>query len=434
MAFYLQEGVFIVEFNISGILINNFGQALSRDEFFEFLFREYIEDVKANGFLANESYNYNSCLPFRSLADISQIEHHASHFSISLYYKKSSRLKENIRYIVSIPLDIDWGKKGIKATKSEVWHWVKEKTGLEISCIWNSKTDWCYHGVIRIEMMVGTAKSIHLHEWVTKEISKRINTDLGAANSNQWLRMKGYEKFSDRIYNIDELKCFLPSKEELEARQNNYNNDVVSLEKARITSHPAIKALLAGEIVSWRNNACFTAALLLKVLGYSQSEAEEHLSGDWFARVNNDDFDAPFKLKEVKDSVKSAFSGKYMGPSKEWIHNVTGIEFPWNINYVRTKYKKAHEVYNAILQFINKHEGIALKTHEIAEKTNLTEDIVRKALPKMKKEKLLVYETKRGKYNPGTQYYLGEEAKFLGKDKVLIEVDFGYRELEGKTL
>ncbi|WP_192797265.1 hypothetical protein [Bacillus cereus] len=270
-------------FDLSGMLINNFGQGLTRDEFFNFLFREYIEDVKASGFLSNERHDYSSCMPFRSVGDIAEIERFASHFSISLYYKKTSRLKENIRYIVSIPLDIDWGKKGVCATKSEVWHWVKRNTGIEISAIWDSKTKWCYHGVIRIEMMVGTPKSIHLHEWVTKEISNRINADLGASNSNQWLRMRGYKKYSDRIYDIDELKCFLPSEEELEQRQNTYNTEVISLEKTRVQNHPAAKALLGGDIISWRNNACFTAALMLKVLGYSKDEAEEHLAGEGVA-------------------------------------------------------------------------------------------------------------------------------------------------------
>lgn len=423
-------------FSTSGILISNFGKRLTGEEFYRFLFREYIEDVKSFGFLSHEYHNYSSSLPFDTVEKARKLEVWASHFSIALFYKPTSRLKENIRYQLAIPFDIDWGKKGIKRTKSEVWHIVKERTGIELSALKKSKTDWCYHGILRIEMVTGTPKSIHLVEWIAKEFAKKINSDLGGSNANQWLRINrngmSWEKHSDKIYNIDELKSFLPSEEELEKRQNAVTSGVTSLSQYKIENHPAIKALLGGDIISWRNHACFTAALMLRLMDYSASEAEEHLSGDWFENVNGSEWDEAFTLKEVRDCVKSAYSGKYQGPSKEWIYNVTGKEFEYNLYYVRTKYKKADEVRAAIVNFIRKNEGIAVKQREMAEVIGMPLSSVERAIKWLKDNEVITYHSSRGgnnRENNGTVFELLKKDVF-SKDNVVVEIDFGYRELD----
>lgn len=423
------------EFNVSGILINNFGKTMTHEEFYEFLFREYIADVKSYGFLGNERFDFSSCLPFKTVEMAKSLEIYASHFSISLFYKQTSRLKENIRYMVAIPFDIDWGKKGVQATMSEVWHWAKKHTGLEISALWKSKTPWCYHGCLRIEMMVGTPKSIHLMEWVAKELARVINADLGGTHSNQWLRIGskvGFRKYSDRIYDINELRKFLPSIEELEKRQNARIVGVTSLDKYRVENHPAIRKLLSGEIVSWRNHACFTAALMLKVMGYSHAEAFEHLSGDWFANVNGTGWNEPFRLAEVKSSVKSAFSGKYMGPSKEWIYNVTGEEFPYNLTYVRTTYKKADEIRVAIVQYLRERDGfVVAKQQELAESIGMPFASVKRALKWLKDNEVIDFESQRGgNKNVGTTFKLLQNDAFSKQKDVVVEVDFGYQELD----
>lgn len=425
------------EFNVSGILISNFGKRMATTDFYKFLFREYIEDVKAFGFLGNERFNFSSCLPFKTAEEARRLEIYASHFSISLYYKQTSRLKENIRYMVAIPFDIDWGKKGVQATSSEVWHWIYKNTGLELSAIWDSKTRWCYHGVLRIEVMVGTPKSIHLLEWVAKELAKVIHADVGGTNSNQWLRIGSgsrFEKYSDKIYNIDDLRKFLPSQEELQRRQEDKTAGVTSLDKYKVENHPAIRKLLSGSIESWRNHACFTAALMLKVMGYSKDEAFEHLSGNWLHNVNGVGWDSVFKLSEVKSSVKSAYSGKYMGPSKEWIYNVTGEEFPYNLTYVRTKYKKADEVRVAIVNYLRENGEISTTQPDIAESIDMPLRSVKRALKWLKDNEVIDYQAKGGRYSTGTVFKLLKNDAFSKQNEVVVEVDFGYKELEEKTL
>ncbi|WP_421385550.1 winged helix-turn-helix domain-containing protein (plasmid) [Bacillus salacetis] len=420
------------EFSLSSILIRNFGERMPALEFYKFLFREYIEDVKAYGFLSDERLNFSSCLPFQTPEEAKRLEIFASHFSISLYYKQTSRLKENIRYMVAIPFDIDWGKKGIQATASEVWQWIYKNTGLEISALWGSKTRWCYHGVLRIEVMVGTPKSIHLLEWVAKELAKAINADVGGTNSNQWLRIGSgskFEKYSDKVYNIDELKKFLPGEDDLQRRQKAKTLGVTSLEKYRVENHPAIEKLLSGNIVSWRNHACFTAALMLKVLGYSQDEAYERLSGDWFKNVNGTGWDKPFRISEVKSSVKSAFSGKYKAPSKEWIYNVTEEEFPYNLVYVRTKYKKADEVRVAIVNYLRENGDITAKQEELAEYIEMPYRSVQKELKWLKDNEIIEYKAARGRHSKGTTFKLRKNDVF-NQNNVVVEVDFDYKELE----
>lgn len=434
---FLRSEVYFVfenEFSISGILISNFGKTMTHEEFYEFFFREYIEDIKAYGFLGDERHSFASCLPFTSVDMATTLEIYASHFANSLFFRNTSRLKENIRYIVAIPVDIDWGKNGIQATASEVWHWVKKKTGLEISCLWKTKSPWCYQGCIRIELMVGTPKSIHLMEWVTKEIATLINGDLGATNSNQWLRIGSFLKFSDKIYNIDELKKFLPSAEELEKRHKAINAGVTSLDKYRVENHPAVRKLLSGEILSWRNHACFTAALMLKVMGYSKDEAEERLSGEFFENVNAG-WSERFKIGEVRSTVKSAFSGKYMGPSKEWIYNVTGEEFPYNLTYVRTTYKKADEIRVAIVQYLRERDGLVIaKQEELAASIAMPLKSVKRALKWLKDNEVIDYKASKGRYSEGTTFKLLENDVFSQRNDVVIEVDFGYRELKEEIL
>lgn len=417
-------------FSLSGLFINRFGKTMNHEQFYRFLFREYIDDVKATGFLGQEIHHFSNSMPFKSVEQAKQLQVYASHFSISLYFKETSRLKENIRYMVAIPFDIDWGKRGVKATSSDVWHWIKKNTGIEMSAIWKSRTRWCYHGVLRIEMMVGTPKSIHLLEWLAKELANRIHGDLGGTHSNQWLRIGGFQKFSDKIYNVDELKCFLPSHEELEKRQRERASGVVSLSKYKVENHPAVKKLLGGDVVSWRNHACFTAALMLKVMGYSKGEAFEFLSGDWFRNVN-EGWDKPFGLNEVKSCVKSAFSGKYQGPSKEWIFNVTEIEFPYNLSYVRTKYKKSDEVRVAVVNFLRENGTVMMKQEEFAKAIKMPLSSFKKELKWLKNNGIIDYQSKRGgnkQSSNGTTFRLIKDDVFSQND-VLIEEDYGYQAL-----
>ncbi|KAB2458506.1 hypothetical protein F8161_18915 [Bacillus cereus] len=156
---------------------------------------------------------------------------------------------------------------------------------------------------------------------------------------------------------------------------------------------------------------------------------------EWFEKVNNDNFDDRFELKEVKSTVKSAYSGKYLGPSKEWIYNVTGLEFPWNINYVRTKYKKADEVRIAIINYLRERDGhVVAKQEEVAEEIEMPIRSFKKELKWLKDNGVIDYEAPRGRYSAGTTFKLLENDVFNKNKDVIIEIDFGYRELDEEII
>lgn len=417
-------------FSRSGLLLGP-GQAMTQEEFYKFLFRDYINDVKSFGFLGNEFNDFARTVSFDKLEKTQQLEVYMSHFSVGLYYKPTGRLKENLRYILCIPFDIDWGKKGVYLTKSEVYHSIKQATGLELSAIWNSKSPFCYHGVLRIEMMIGTAKSINLVEWVAKRIAEITNCDEGGTNSNQWLRIKKVEKFSDKIYNIDDLKKFLPSKEELKKKKEQYGK-VTSFSDAWLLRQPAIVKLLNGDLQGWRNNASFTAAILLRMIGKSEEETLQFLGGKWFLNVNKG-FPEPFLFSEVRSTVKSAYSGRYLTPSKSWISSVTGEPFPYNLGYIRTKYKKAEEVRVAIIDYLRERDGVvSIKQKELAEAIKMPYSSVKDQLKWLKDNGIIDKNVIRGgndKEKQGTFFKLLENS-FSQQNEIVVEVDYGYEEID----
>jgi DNA-binding transcriptional ArsR family regulator len=419
------------------MFINRFGEIKKLNDFFQDLWRERIKDSNNFALLVTENRAFSR--HYKTIHSLIKEHGLFEFFGPNLYWHKTGREKEHVGVLMAVPFDCDWAKKDPSIRKystAEMFHLIKERTGIEPSYLWWSNTDWCYQGLVLIEPVPATPKSIHLYEWITREFARKLDFDQAISNANQLQRkpkektyFRAPHKFSDKVYDLDELKFLLPTEKELEKRRKSYGKkgDVSSFREEWILKQEAIQYLLSGEYGSYRNNAAFTIALLYRLLDKSEEETLAFLSGDWFQKVNlrGSHF---FEMNEVRSTVKSAYSGKYLGPSRQWIELITGIEFEYNINYIRTKYNSADEVRTAIISYLRENNGITIKQPELAEKIKMPLRSVEEQIKKLKKEGILEYKTQRGRYSKGTTFnYTGT---MFDRLKVEVKQDGSYQELD----
>nr|WP_235918324.1 primase C-terminal domain-containing protein [Paenibacillus lutrae] len=151
-----------------------------------------------------------------------------------------------------------------------------------------------------------------------------------------------------------------------------------------IFGHPAIRKLQRGTIKGQRDNVCFTLALLYYALHWPEQDTLEALYS-WSER--NEKGGEPFTKKDVRKCVKSAFSGKYRGPSREHVERYSGLEF--RLNIIReyegeVKYQKSADIEAKIINLIKESKNkLQLSQVDIAKRINGALRTVKAAIKKL---------------------------------------------------
>ena len=398
-------------------------------EFFHCFYREAIEDDFSKAFLsssAEESFIQKPCRNVKAMVkNVSQYEL----FSPALFYKHNSTRKENLRFITAFVLDYDFGKSGDQSwTLKRIDEHIQKTTGFQAHFIWPTKTPGDYQAAILIEPLTGHTKSIRLYEMLCRALAEDTVADLAAATANHFFRLpRGNMLKSDHCpYCIDQLKTWFydthREKEEDRLKQN-----VVPLRKYQIMEHPAIQCLIKVEFDGLRNNAAFTLALFYYALGYSREYTLSFLTGEWYKKVSKIRGANPFRKCEVEASVRSAFTGRYKGPSKVWIEGLTGIEFPYSVttkHSTRTKYKNKNENRTAIIDYLLNNKGsLEITQKQFADEIKIPYRSLQRELTELRNEGVISYMTTRGRgavtnYMLTPNVFLQESVEMINEIKI----------------
>jgi hypothetical protein len=203
-----------------------------------------------------------------------------------------------------------------------------------------------------------TMKTVKLFEVITYCMAQEMGADLHAIGAERYMRLPNQKNIlfydKENTYTFDTFKDWREVNS-LDDVKPVYNNNIKVLPKG-ILSHPAVKELLKGVSKGIRDNTAFTLALALRSEGYSQDQALVILES-W-----NKKNTPPLPLSILYTKIKSAYSGKYRGPSSEWIKKLSGIQFEYKIisqKIPRNERKRVHisEWEQDILAFLDTQGG-----------------------------------------------------------------------------
>jgi len=338
------------------------GKKIETDEFLRTIVLDGFEKKDRYMMVYRDYEEFRACTSERTLL---YYKEWASHFVPNGFYKWNDRSNENLRHLRWLVFDFELLKSnGERFTPHEVFN-IFYESGLQPTFISRSKTNGCYHVYVAHGEMTGHTRSIYLHNKIQKYYVSKIGCDEGAIGASQGFRIPKYVYFYGlHIHDVDELKKEVATEVNRKAQEDTRQGQVLSFKEAQIWNDEAIKALMECEFVGSRNHAAFTIALLYYALGKPKEECAEFL-WEWYqtARTLRPQ---PFYPSEIRKTLKSAFSGKYRGPKREYIEAITGIDFPYNIYGSRKRkvdprtgeYRKLkNENTQAIVEFLRGHGG-----------------------------------------------------------------------------
>ncbi|MED1107522.1 winged helix-turn-helix domain-containing protein [Bacillus paramycoides] len=390
------------------------------DVMFEMIYRNLLEAEKRRTFLVNRTLDKQ--FKCDDLEKVIQKKKNFAYFTPAVYWHHKSRTKEEVIWLPAIILEFDLTRDGAERnfTADQLAAMILNELEIEVNYIWDTKTRGHYAACILLKPMSGTAQSIYYYESVVKRMAILTGADFASTDAVHLFRIprKKIYQYTDDVYDIDELAHVLEDErinEMLEQKRREYKGNIVSFSEKQIMNHESIKTLLAAEFTSYRNNAAFTIALLYYALGKSDKEAIDFLGGEWFVKVNDGRISSKsgkFKRKEIVSTVKSAFSGKYSGPSKEWIYYLSGHEFPFNLwksSYIRKgdedrKYQRGQAVREKIIAWIRENDGTQIQQKDLAEALEISYRTFQAQIKALKDEGVITFQTDRGRYSKGTTF------------------------------
>ncbi|PGV63808.1 hypothetical protein COD94_14155 [Bacillus cereus] len=390
------------------------------DVMFDMIYRNLLEAEKRRTFLVNRALDKQ--FKCDSLEKVIQKKKNFAYFTPAVYWHHKSRTKEEVIWLPAIVLEFDLTRDGTERnfTADQLAAMILNELEIQVNFIWATKTKGHYAVCILLKPMSGTPQSIYYYESVVKRMTILTGADFASTDAVHLFRIprRKIYQYTDDIYDIDELAHVLEDErinEMLEQKRREYKGNIVSFSEKQIMNHESIKTLLEAEFTSYRNNAAFTIALLFYALGKSDKEAIDFLGGEWFVRVNDGRISSKsgkFKRKEIVSTVKSAFSGKYSGPSKEWIYYLSGYEFPFNLwrsSYVRVgdedrKYQRGQVVREKIIAWVRENSGVYIKQKELAEALEISDRTLRHQMKQLEEEGVLTSEKEKGRYSRGVAY------------------------------
>lgn len=360
---------------------------LTLKEFFEIIIGDRFEK---KDFLMEIYHDYNQVKHCKDMKEVMYYSKWASHFVPNTFYKWCDRSLENLRCSQWMFFDFELKKSNGKAfIPAEVYQIFVDVVGFEPTIIKQSKSYGNYHVGLKHTPINGSTESSYLFQRIQKMIGERVGTDLGALGANHNFSIPNNGErifyFGDNTIDFNVMKDWWYTEITKENKKKTYSNSerVTSITEHLVWKHEAIKALQECDVDGSRNEAGFTLALLYYALGKDQGECEEFLYEQWFPIVPQRG--KPYHFTALKASIKSAYSGKYKGPSKEKIEGLTGIEF--NIRIARSQYKKEklhnkNENRQAIINYFREKGGVITGMTQKA----LIEDICKTQISPMGKK------------------------------------------------
>lgn len=419
-----------------------YGVAVTDDRFYNAIFR--------NNFRVSKSYrnektifiNFVHLVKFKetksgekevkfvcdSLEKVIENAGHYEYFTVNQVNSPKFRMKENLSSLNSFVLDFDLQKDGTDRdyTADELAYIIFNELDLYPHFVWETKTEGNYQCIFLINQLSGLNKYVMLFESIAKRLSIVLGSDYAATVANKLFRIPKKHIFEYEspvhVYDIDDFKILF-EHEEINARlhqlqEQRKNGEVINFTDMQLLNSPAIKALEACEINDLRNHACFTLALFYYSLGKEKEDVEDFFMNTWYERANDKSkFSKRFTKAEIRSCLKSAFSGRYAGASKEWIESLTGHPFAFSVyrsTYISQNiYMKKTELRTRLIDWIRENPDTIISQKNLAEILDLKKSSLDLNISEMKKEGFLSVEVVyQGKKRLGSKYSIMEQQKF----------------------
>lgn len=330
-----------------------------------------------------------SCRTWQTLNKYLENENYI-YWAPNTFYRRDYRRKADLRWLNAIFLDIDDPALIIDDVIERC-----QLAGLPQPTLIN-KTPRGFHVYWAITPVRATLKAIKLYEIITGLIARTVDSDTNAVGAERYVRLpRNIQYFTGQEYDLDVFKEWreINCMDELAA-----TGATVTVLPKGILSHPAFKRLLAGVEEGIRDNTCFTIALALRAEGYTNEQAFVILT-EW-----NKKNAPPLALNLIRTKIRSAYSGRYHGPSAKWVTELSGIPFAY---YSFTpakpreerKYLHLNEIEEMILNYLcGQKEQVAMSQAALAQTIVAPLRSVKKALYALQKSgKLLTHVEGKGR-------------------------------------
>lgn len=415
------------------------GINITQEEFFRMIFREHFDHrrgekdkkgrrIYLRSFLADIDADNHLIEKVASASYIEKLIKQAKkygYFTPNMFISHKFFTKEMLSLLGVIVLDFDLDAVNMIMTKEELFKYIKKKLKTEPAMIWDTKTKGNYQAAILIEPMTGTPKSVHLYEQIVKEMCFKLGSmvDVACANANHLFsigqnnkrKSRLTRKYNETVHSIDDFRWLLVERDERRKKEN--PSKIKDFSKEAIRRHSAIKALFEGENITWRDHACFTLGLVMRFLGYSETECENYILSVWQPKVDNlSVYGEHFTRREAEKCVRHAYSGKYKCFHSRWVEVCTGLECNLK-GYFRFAdenkgiYKTGNK--KRLVEFLKANDGMFEGTREeLAVAIGINPRTIERVLSELKKENELNFETVRGA-GKTTVYTLAENKEMV---------------------
>ncbi len=366
---------------------------VARSKFLSSLYQHIHQEALT--FVHSESqdkrrFGINSIRDFETLKMACECKS-AKWFAPNLFnLRKFGRTKLNLQLIRVFALEFD-----VPTTVADLAETIEDAGLPEPHYIIQSKTDGHYH-VYWLITPVKAFRNVVTHvDRITLAMAKATGADQQAIGAERWFgipRRDIYE-FADPSspYSYEDFKDWYEINAEPVTASRQRNAGVFRMD---VFGHPAIQKIMKGMVVGKRDNGCFTLALTYYATGWAQEDALNELLA-W-----NERNDSPLTPYLVNKCVRSAFSGKYSGPSRKHVERLSGMEF--RLNLIRThegqrKNQKSVDVEYAIVQLIRSNKNtLTLSQSKIAEAVGGALRTVKAVIKKLVEEQRIIQSGGKG--------------------------------------
>lgn len=345
-----------------------------------------------------------------------------AYFTVNQVNSPRQRVKENLSSLNAFVLDFDLQKDGTERdyTADELAYIIFNELDLYPHFIWETKTKGNYQVAFLIDQLPGLPKQIMLFESILKRLSIVLGSDYSATVANKLFRapkkaIYAYESATN-VYDIDDFKELFECEEineQLEQLQEQRKKgEIINFTEQQLLNSPAIKALEECEIDGFRNHACFTLALFYYSIGREKADVEDFFMNTWYNRANDSNkFSTRFTKSEIRSCLKSAFSGRYAGASKEWIESLTGHSFNFSVyrsTYIsKNAYMKKTELRTRLIDWIRDNPGTIIRQDALADVLSVSVRSLKVNLAELIDEGVIQAETVyEGRKRQGTRFKL----------------------------
>lgn len=327
-----------------------------------------------------------SCRSYSTLLKIASGDIHGMpvvYWKPNTFYRGDKPLKANLRWLNALVLDID--EEGLCIL--DIFDRVRVAGLPEPTLINQTPHGW--HVYWSITPARATTKAIALYEALIKAMIRALEgADPNCFSAEKYFRIPANVKhFSEVRYTLSDF---------IEWRDINEPDPTPPKSTAKIyyiskcLSQPGIREIHKGADDGCRDNSAFTLALAYYKDGFTADEALAAL------RVWNQDSIPALSESILQSKVKSAYSGRYKGPSDKYVHALTGIHLryrPITPAKPREERQRDHlsEIREDIIKYIRNNGGrVELTQKAFAEVLDVAIRSFKAALKTLRSEGLIV--------------------------------------------